>query len=193
MKIGLFFGTFNPIHIGHMIIANHIAEYSDLQEVWFVVTPLNPLKDKKSLLADHHRLFMVQTALESYHKLKVSDIEFKLPQPNYTVHTLAHLSEKYPQHEFCLLMGSDNLFSFHKWKNYEFILENYPIYVYPRITEQENQSFRLSEHQHITHIKAPIIELSATLIRSMIKEKKEVRPLLPNKVWEYIDRMNFYH
>ncbi len=137
MKIGLFFGTFNPIHIGHLIIANHLAENADLDTIWLVVTPLNPHKNKKTLLEDHHRLTMVKIAVEGYPKLGASDIEFDLPQPNYTVNTLIHLSEKHPQHEFSLIMGEDNLNSFHKWKNYDVILENHTIYVYPRITDKK--------------------------------------------------------
>ena len=124
MKVGLYFGTFNPIHVGHIIIANHLVEYSDLDEIWMVVTPHNPHKKKNSLLENHHRYELVYIALQKYTKIKPSDIEFKLPQPNYTVNTLAHINEKYPQHEFSLIMGEDNLQSFHKWKNYETILEN---------------------------------------------------------------------
>lgn len=191
MKIGLYFGTFNPIHIGHLIIANHLVENTDLDAVWFVVTPLNPLKDKKTLLADHHRLAMVQLAVEDYPKLDVSDIEFKLPQPNYTVHTLAYLGEKFPQHQFALIMGSDNIQSFHKWKNFEFILENYPIWVYPRLTEIKTQT-AFETHPNVQIIQAPIIEISATAIRNALKAKKNIRPLLPEKVWHYIDAMNFY-
>ncbi len=191
MKIGLYFGTFNPIHVGHLIIANHLVEHTDLDAVWFVVTPLNPLKDKKTLLADHHRLAMVQRAVEDYPKLEVSDIEFKLPQPNYTVHTLAYLSEKFPQHQFALIMGSDNIQSFHKWKNFEFILEHYPIYVYPRLTEVKEKT-PFEQHPNVQIIQAPIMEISATDIRNAIKAKKNIRPLLPEKVWQYIDAMNFY-
>mgnify|MGYP000899646264 CR=1 FL=1 len=136
MKIGLYFGTFNPIHIGHMIIANHMAEHSDLDQIWMVVTPHNPHKQKTTLLDDYQRLHMVTLATEDFTKIKPSDIEFKLPQPNYTVNTLAHLEEKYPKHEFALIMGEDNLNSLHKWKNYEVILENHHVYVYPRLNSQ---------------------------------------------------------
>ncbi|HRA74348.1 MAG TPA: nicotinate (nicotinamide) nucleotide adenylyltransferase, partial [Flavobacterium sp.] len=130
MKIGLYFGTFNPIHVGHLIIANHMAEYSDLDQIWMVVTPHNPHKQKSTLLDDYHRLEMVHLATKDYPKIKPSDIEFKLPQPNYTVNTLAHLQEKYPTYEFALIMGEDNLNSLHKWKNYEVILQNHDIFVY---------------------------------------------------------------
>lgn len=198
-KIGLYFGTFNPIHIGHLIIANYMAEFSDLDEIWFVVTPHNPHKIKKSLLEDYHRLAMVDIALESYPKLKGSNIEFNLPQPNYTVNTLAYLEEKYPNKNFCLIMGEDNLKSLHKWKNYEVILERYPLYVYPRISEGEvdRQFYLLEEgekkyHKNITPVEAPIMELSSTFIRNAIKEKKDIRPMLPEGVWTYLDEMNFY-
>ncbi len=191
MKIGLFFGTFNPIHVGHLIIANHLVENSDLDAVWFVVTPLNPHKKKKSLLADNHRLAMVRIAVEDYPKLQVSDIEFNLPQPNYTVTTLAHLGENFPDHSFSLLIGEDNLKSFHKWKNYEVILENYSLFVYPRIAEGQVQT-QFVDHPNIYRVEAPIIQLSATAIRKAIKEKKEIRPLLPCNVWTYLEEMNFY-
>jgi nicotinate-nucleotide adenylyltransferase len=191
MKIGLYFGTFNPIHIGHLIIANHFAEYSGLDQIWMVVTPHNPLKNKKTLLDDHERLQLVNLATENYPKIKPSDIEFKLPQPNYTINTLAHLQDKFPQHEFSLIMGEDNLKSLHKWKNYEVILKNYAIYVYPRISsELENSNFRNNPNIHF--IDAPIVEISSTFIRENIKNKKNVQPLLPSKVWEYIDHNNIY-
>lgn len=191
MKVGLYFGTFNPIHIGHLIIANHLAEYSDLDEVWFVVTPQSPHKKKQSLLENHHRFELVYIAVENYQKLKASDIEFKLPQPNYTVHTLAHISEKYPNHEFSLIMGEDNLKSFHKWKNYETILENHHLYVYPRISGGSTKT-NFDEHPKVHKVDAPIIQISATLIRDGIKQNKNVEPMLLKEVWKYIDEMNFY-
>jgi nicotinate-nucleotide adenylyltransferase len=191
MKVGLYFGTFNPIHVGHIIIANHLVEYSDLDEVWMVVTPHNPHKKKSSLLANHHRFELVYLALQKYTKIKPSDIEFKLPQPNYTVNTLAHINEKYPQHEFSLIMGEDNLKSFHKWKNYDVILENHTIYCYPRISNGEIKS-KLENHPKIHKIDAPIIEISATLIRQGIKNNKNVVPMLSVETWKYIDEMNFY-
>lgn len=190
-KVGLFFGTFNPIHIGHLIIANHMAEFSDLDEIWLIVTPHNPHKKKSSLLANHHRLEMVYQACESYENLHPSNIEFGLEQPNYTVKTLAHLQEKYPTNDFCLIMGEDNLKTFHKWKNYEVILENHSVYVYPRKSggKVENQ---FKEHPKINRVNAPVIEISATFIRDSIKNQKNIKPLLPTAVWEYIDKMNFY-
>lgn len=190
-KVGLFFGSFNPIHTGHLIIANHLAENSDLDEVWLVVTPHNPLKKKSTLLDNHHRLEMVYRACETYPKLKPNNIEFGLKQPNYTVNTLAHLGEKYPTNEFCLIMGEDNLKSLHKWKNYEVILENHQIYVYPRIAVGIIAE-RFKDHPKITRVAAPIVEISATFIRKSISKAKNVRPLLAEKVWEYIDEMNFY-
>jgi nicotinate-nucleotide adenylyltransferase len=191
MKIGLYFGTFNPIHVGHLIIANHLAEHSDLEQIWMVVTPHNPLKQKNTLLDDYQRLHLVRLATEEYNKIKPSDIEFKLPQPNYTVNTLAHLLEKYPQHEFSLIMGEDNLKSFHKWKNYEYILQNHDIYIYPRVSEGDDNS-AFENHPRIHKIDAPVVEISATFIRENIKNKKNIRPLLPHNVWEYVDHNNFY-
>ena len=190
-KVGLFFGTFNPMHVGHLIIANHIVEYSDLDEVWFVVTPMSPFKIKKSLLDNYQRLEIVHRATEDYLFLKPSTIEFDLPQPNYTINTLAHLEEKHKNYQFSLIMGEDNLKSFHKWKNYEVILENYSIYVYPRISEGTTET-GFKEHPKIHYVNAPVIEISSTFIRKSIKEGKNVRPLLPHSVWEYLDEMNFY-
>lgn len=191
MKVGLYFGTFNPIHIGHLTIANHLAEHSDLDQIWFVVTPQSPFKKKSSLLDNRQRFEMVYRATESYLKLKPSDIEFGLKQPNYTIDTLIYLEEKFPDYEFALIMGEDNLKSFHKWKNYELILENYSVYVYPRISEGKTDT-QFKDHPKIHHVDAPIMELSSTFIRNSIKEGRNVRPMLPHSVWEYIDEMNFY-
>ena len=191
MKIGLYFGTFNPIHIGHLIIANHMCEFSELDQIWMVVTPHNPLKVKNTLLDDYKRLEMVFQATENYPKIKPSDVEFKLPQPNYTVNTLVHLQEKYPSHEFSLIMGEDNLNSLHKWKNYDAILQHHDIYVYPRIsTETINPDIQNQPRVH--HIDAPIVEISSTFIRESIKAGKNVRPLLPEAVWQYVDHNNLY-
>ena len=195
MKIGLYFGTFNPIHIGHLIIANHMAEYAGLDQVWMVVTPHNPLKKKSTLLDDYHRLQMVHLATEDFPKIRPSDIEFKLSQPNYTVNTLVHLQEKFPDYDFSLIMGEDNLRSLHKWKNYEAILAHHEIYVYPRLedkgkTDAEDSQFK--NHPKIHMIDAPVVEISSTFIRSNIKKGKNVQPLLPLKVWEFIDHNNFY-
>lgn len=190
-NIGLYFGTFNPIHIGHLAIANHMAEFSSLDEIWMVVTPHNPLKKKSSLLDNHHRLEMVRLATENYRKLKPNNIEFDLPQPNYTVNTLAALEEKYPEYRFNLIMGEDNLKSLHKWKNYEVILERHHIFIYPRISEGI-VAHEFKDHPHIIHIAAPIMEISSTFIRKSIAESKNIRPLLPEAVWQYCDEMNFY-
>jgi nicotinate-nucleotide adenylyltransferase len=191
MRIGLYFGSFNPIHIGHLVIANHIAEYSDLDEVWFVVTPHNPFKKKNSLLDNFQRLEMVYRATKDYTRLKPCDIEFNLPQPNYTINTLIYLQEKHPDYEFSLIMGEDNLKSFHKWKNYEIILENHHIYVYPRVSEEKIET-QFDGHKKIHHIDAPIMELSSTSIRNAIRAGKNIKPMLPEHVWEYLDEMNFY-
>ncbi|WP_298754051.1 nicotinate (nicotinamide) nucleotide adenylyltransferase [uncultured Psychroserpens sp.] len=191
MKVGLYFGTFNPIHVGHLTIANHLAEYSDLDKIWFVVTPHSPFKKKSSLLDNRQRYEMVYRATEDYVKLEPSDIEFNLPQPNYTINTLTHLQEKYPKYEFALIMGEDNLKSFHKWKNYDLILENHNIYIYPRISEGAVDT-QFDDHKKIHKVNAPIMELSSTFIRKSIKEGKNVRPMLPEHVWEYLDEMNFY-
>ena len=189
MKVGLYFGTFNPIHIGHMIIANHMAEFSDLDEVWFIVTPHNPFKKKSSLLNDYHRLDIVQRAITNYVHLRASDIEFNLAQPNYTTKTLIALEEKFPSHEFALIMGQDNLENLHKWKNHEVIIEKHKIFVYPRPNTNESQ---YSNHKNVSIVNAPLMEIAATDIRNAIKAGKNVRPLLPEGIWDFIDHQNFY-
>jgi len=191
MNIGLYFGSFNPIHVGHLVIANQLAENSDLDQIWFIVTPHNPFKKKSSLLDNFQRLEMVYRATKDYPKLKESNIEFNLPQPNYTINTLTYLQEKHPEFQFSLIMGEDNLKSFHKWKNYEIILENHNIYVYPRISEGTIET-QFTGHKKIHKVEAPIMEISSTMIRKAIKEGKNVKPLLPQNVWEYLDEMNFY-
>lgn len=191
MKIGLFFGTFNPIHVGHMVIANHMVEYSDLEQVWFVVTPQSPFKVKTTILDNRQRLEMVYRATKEYLKLRPCDIEFNLPQPNYTIDTLTYIQEKYPEHEFSLIMGEDNLKNFHKWKNFELILNNHNIYVYPRHSDKPLTS-RFDRHKRIKKVDAPIMELSSTFIRNSIKEGKNVKAMLPEPVWHYLDEMNFY-
>ena len=192
MKIGLFFGSFNPIHIGHLILANYILEHSDMDELWFIISPQNPFKDKKSLLNDHYRLDMVELAIKNYPKMRASNIEFSLPKPSYTIDTLAYLKEKYPTHSFALIMGEDNLKHLHKWKNANVLVDNHQIIVYPRISNYEMESAQFAHHPNIHRIKAPIIELSATEIRKMIKEKKSVRPMLPPEVFDYLDKTGFY-
>jgi len=195
-KTGLYFGTFNPIHVGHMIIANFMANYTDLNEIWLVVSPQNPLKQKESMLDDYHRLNLVRIAVENNVKLKACNEEFQLPVPSYTINTLTHLKEKYPNNSFHLIMGEDNLRSFHKWKNYNQILTDHHIYVYPRIlTEQEinnKQNYKPLDYPNITRCDAPMMKISSSFIRKTIKEKKDFRYLLTNEVYKYVDEMNFY-
>jgi len=192
MKIGLYLGTFNPIHNGHLIVANHLIEFSELEEVWLIVTPHNPHKQKAGLLDGYYRLEMVRMAIENYPKLKVSDIEFNLPQPNYTFDTLVYIEKKFPQHQFSLIIGEDNLQTFDKWKNYKTILEQHDIYVYPRksITQTITNSFY--SHPNIHRINAPIIEISSTAVREAIQQNKSTSWLLPEKIWEYIDKNLLY-
>lgn len=190
-QIGLFFGTFNPIHNGHLILANHFAEHTDLDQIWFVVTPQNPFKQKLSMLSNNHRLELVYRATKDYPALQPSTIEFDLPTPNYTCDTLIRLEEKYPDKEFALIIGEDNLASFHKWKNYEVILERYPLYVYPR-NGAETPSEVLTKYKSIHLVDAPKVEVASSQIREWIKAGNNVRPLLPLESWEYIDEMNFY-
>ena len=191
-KTGLFFGSFNPIHIGHLILANYILEHSDMDELWFVVSPQNPFKEKKSLLKDHNRLDMVQLAVKNYPKMRASNVEFSLPTPSYTIDTLTYLKEKYPDHSFSLIMGEDNLAGLKKWKNADLLVQNHHIIVYPRISENKTSESEYLQHENISMIKAPVIELSATEIRTMIREGKNVRPMLPPEVFEYLDGSNFY-
>jgi len=191
-KIGLFFGSFNPIHIGHLILANYILENNNLHEIWFVVSPQNPFKSSKNLLNEYNRLEMVDLALRSYPKMKAYDIEFSLPRPSYTIDTLTYLSEKFPNYKMCLIMGEDILDSIPKWKNYEILIKNYEIFVYPRIFHNRKRENEYIQNTNINMINAPIIELSASQIRNMIKESKNIRPMLPPEVFEYIEGSNFY-
>lgn len=190
-NIGLYFGTFNPVHIGHLAIANYLVECSNLDEIWMVVTPHNPHKKKKTLLDDYQRLHMVHLATDNYDKIKASNIEFGLPQPNYTVNTLAHLSEKYPEKEFTLIMGADNLKSLHKWKNYEVILEDYNIIAYPRVSTGDIPK-EFENHTKIKTIMAPIMEISSTMIRNAIADGKDLRYFMHHQVQEYVEEMHFY-
>ena len=189
MKVGLFFGSYNPIHTGHLLIAEYIAENSDLNQVWLVVSPQNPLKNKSTLLANNHRLAMARLAVDDSKKLKVSDIEFKLPVPSYTINTIAHLFDKYPKHTFALILGADNLETFTKWKNYEQLMELCELYVYPRPGYTGGS---LKDHPRVKWIDAPLMEISATYIRNAIKEGKSARFMLPDTVYKYISEMNFY-
>lgn len=188
-KTGLLFGSFNPIHNGHLILASYMAAFTDLDEVWFVVSPQNPLKEKNSLLADYHRLALVRLAIEDHPKMKAEDIEFKMPKPSYTIDTLTWLNEKYPDRSFIVICGTDNFQSFHKWKNYEQILDQYCLYVYPR------PGYDLEEYASNPHIKlfdAPNMEISSSFIRKGIKAKKNMQFWMPQKVYDYIVEMHFY-
>lgn len=189
MKIGLYFGSFNPIHHGHLIIATYMVQETDLDQVWFVVSPQNPLKPSNGLLNEYHRLYLVQTAIKAEPQLKAIDIEFRLPKPSYTVTTLAYLAEKYPTHEFSVIMGSDSFQNIERWKNYEHILKHYPIYIYKRPGHEVNHSF---EEANITVMQAPLLEISATHIRKNIREGKSIRFLVPDQVMEEIERNNYY-
>ena len=189
MKIGLFFGSFNPVHIGHMAIANYFTEFTDLEQVWFIVSPHNPMKLQDILLQDYHRLKLVQLAIGDYRKMKAVDAEFKLSKPSYTINTLLHLKEKYQEHHFVLLLGADNLETFHQWKSYEQILEQVEIYVYPR---PEKYGSDLLTHPKVKMLDAPRMEISSTAIREAIKNKKDVRFMFPEAVFNYIEEMHFY-
>jgi len=190
MRIGLYFGSFNPIHHGHLIIANYILENTGLDQVWFVISPQNPLKPSSSLLNEYHRLFLVQAAIEGENNLKASDIEFKLPKPSYTVDTLAYLQEKYPAHEFSIIMGSDSFQNLPKWKNYHWLLQHYPVYVYKRPAHEVLPSFE--DAKKIIVLDAPLLPISATGIRKNIKAGKSIRYLVPDAVREEIERNGYY-
>jgi nicotinate-nucleotide adenylyltransferase len=189
MHIGLFFGSFNPVHIGHLALANYMLEYTDMDQVWFVISPHNPLKPKTGLLHQNDRLHLVNLALDDHPRLRPSTIEFDLPQPSYTINTLARLREKFSEHRFSLIMGQDNLSTLHKWKNHEELIKRYQVYVYPRLNAGESE-FEKHPHVHLTG--GPVMEISATFIRNAIREKKDLRYFLHPKVWEYIDEMNLY-
>lgn len=190
MKTGLFFGSFNPVHIGHMIIANHMIQYTDLKEVWMVVSPHNPLKSKASLAKDSDRLHLVQLAIDDNPHIKASNIEFSLPVPSYTIDTLTHLQEKYPKRAFCLIMGGDSVESLPKWKNYELLLQNYDIYVYER---PGYNTILAADYPRIKIVKdVPMMDISATFIRNAIRDKKSIQYLVPEKVFDYLDGSQMY-
>ncbi|MFZ4542456.1 MAG: nicotinate (nicotinamide) nucleotide adenylyltransferase [Saprospiraceae bacterium] len=189
MKTGLFFGSFNPIHVGHLIIANYMATQSDLKEVWLVVSPHNPLKVKTTLANDFDRLHLVRLAIEDNPVLKASDIEFSLPKPSYTIDTLSYLTEKFPKREFVLIMGGDNIATLNKWKNYEQILQHFSIYVYNR---PESDPGEFATHPKIHFFEAPLLDISATYIREAIRNRKSVRYLVPDKVFEYFEGSTMY-
>ncbi len=188
MKIGLFFGSFNPIHIGHLIIANHVLSHSNLDRIWFVVSPHNPLKESSSLLNENHRLHLVRLAVEKESKFKASNIEFSLPRPSYTIDTITHLTEKFPQHEFSIIMGSDSFFNIKKWKNYKEILKQCRIIIYNRPNFEPD----LTLSKNVDIVNAPLLDISSTYIRKLIKEKKSIRYLVIDEVMDYILANGYY-
>ncbi len=188
-RTALFFGSFNPIHVGHLIIANTMLQQEGVDELWFVVSPQNPLKERATLLADHHRMQMVRRAIEDNYKMQACDIEMHLPLPSYTAVTLAALGEKYPEREFCLVMGSDNLATFERWRNYEYILDHYRLLVYPR---PGTQRCKLATHPHVTMVDVPMMDISSSYIRQQIAARKDVRYLLTEPVHKYLTEMHFY-
>ncbi len=203
MNIGLYFGTFNPIHVGHLVIANYMADFTDLDQVWLIVSPHNPLKEKSTLLTDLHRLALVKIAIDDNPKLRASDIEFSLPKPSYTATTLAYLKDKYSEHNFALIMGEDNLRTLHKWYNHDVILKNHKIYVYPRVLTVQEEAEVTGINSHIGNDfadnanvvfceDAPVMKVSASFVRNAIRDGKDVRYLLTEPVHKYIEEMNFY-
>jgi nicotinate-nucleotide adenylyltransferase len=189
MKIGLFFGSFNPVHIGHLIIANTMATTTDLEQVWFVVSPQNPFKKNKSLLHEFDRIDLVERAIADNSKLKATDIEFSMPRPSFTIDTLIRLQEKYPQHAFKLIIGGDNLAQFPNWKNHGQILEYFGLYVYPRPNSEPSP---MEQHPNVRFVQAPLLDISATFIRDSLKHNRSIRYLVPDVVGEIIERKKFY-
>jgi len=188
MNIGLYFGSYNPIHIGHLIIGSHVANHTDIQQVWFVVSPQNPLKPSSVLLNEYHRLHLVQLALGDDPQLKASDVEFKLPRPSYTIDTLTYLNEKYPQHQFSIIMGSDSFQNLPRWKNFDLLLKNYSFIIYRRPGFEITESYAAK----VQILDAPLLEISATAIRQYIKAGKSVRYLLTDAVREEIEKTGYY-
>lgn len=189
MRIGLYFGSFNPVHTGHMIIANHMLNFCPVDQLWMIVSPHNPHKDKKSLAKDYDRLHLVHLAIGVNSKIIASNVEFSLPKPSYTIDTLTYLKEKYPTHEFSLIMGGDNLGSFHKWKNYEQILNHHKIFVYRRPSFDVGE---LQNHRQVEILEAPLLNISSSFIRDLRKKGKSIQYLVPQAVFEYIDANNLY-
>ncbi len=188
MKIGLYFGSFNPIHTGHLIIASYVANHTDLQQVWFVVSPQNPLKPSSVLLNEYHRLYLVQLAVEDDQRLRAIDVEFKLPRPSYTIDTLTYLQEKYPAHQFSLIMGSDSFQNLPRWKNFALLIKNYPFIIYRRPAFPVNDTLGAK----LVVLDAPLLEISATDIRDNIKEGRTIRYLVPDKVRDEIETNRYY-
>ena len=188
MKVGLYFGSFNPVHIGHLIIASHLAHTTDLEQVWFVVSPQNPFKKSAGLLNEYQRLHLINIAIEGEKCLKASNIEFSLPKPSYTSNTLIYLAEKYPQHHFCIIMGSDGFQNLDKWKNPEMIIRDYPLYIYKR------PGFEITNYRgaRVTVLDAPLLDISSTRIREMIRSGQSVRYLVPDMVNEEIEKSGYY-
>lgn len=188
-KTGLFFGSFNPIHMGHLMIASWMVEFTDISQVWFIISPQNPLKEKSSLLPDVNRLYMVNLAVEEDSRFKASNIEFHLPRPSYTIDTMTYISEQYPDKEFILIAGSDTLPTLHKWKNYEQLINLYSFYIYPR---PETPKSPFDDHPHIHFVQAPLVEISSSFIRESIRQGKNMNYFLPEKVGKYLEEMGFY-
>jgi nicotinate-nucleotide adenylyltransferase len=189
MKIGLYFGSFNPVHHGHLIIANHVAQSTQLGQVWFVVSPQNPLKPTSGLLNEYHRLYLIKAAIDGEKHLRATDIEFKLPRPSFTIDTLTYIHEKFPQHDFSIIMGSDSYQNLSKWKNYEQLLRNTDLYIYIRAGFENIPSYKNAR----THIlEAPLLQISASHIRNILKEGKSIRYLVPDVVKEEIERNHYY-
>ena len=188
MTIGLYFGSFNPVHVGHLIIANHILNNTDLGQVWFVVSPQNPFKTTASLLNEYQRLHLVNIAIEGENKLRASNVEFKLPKPSYTINTLTYLKEKHPENEFAIIMGSDGFQNINKWKNYKTLIQDYSFYIYKRPGFEIADTFGAT----LNIMNAPLLDISSTAIRTIIKEKKSIRFLVPDIVKEDIERNAYY-
>ena len=187
MKIGLYFGSFNPVHVGHLIIANFVANNTDVEQVWFVVSPQNPLKKSGSLLNEYHRLHLIRLAIEDDPQLKYSDVEFKLPRPSYTIDTLNHLKEKYPRHSFSVIMGSDSLQNLPRWKSGDVLLSSYRLYVY------ERPGYAIdTNNENVIKLQAPLLEISSTGIREALRNGKSVRYQIPDKVREEIEQYGYY-
>jgi nicotinate-nucleotide adenylyltransferase len=190
-KVGLFFGSFNPIHNGHLMVANYLAEFSNLDQVWFVISPLNPFKSAQTLLADYHRRELLNRAVGDYPKFKISAVEFSLPKPSYTINTLLYLTEHYPEHQFSLIMGSDQIVDFHRWKSSDQILERYKVLIYPRPGGQ-NSNNEILKNPAVMVVEAPMLDISSSFIRKAIHESKDVRFFMPVLTWQYIEEMHFY-
>jgi nicotinate-nucleotide adenylyltransferase len=188
MEIGLYFGSFNPVHTGHLIIANHIANFTELKQIWFVISPQNPLKTSTNLLNEYHRKYLIDIAIDGENKLRTSTIEFSLPKPSYTIDTIAYLKEKYPTHSFTLILGSDSYSNIHNWKNSESLLKNNRFIIYPR----PGFDIELPSEGNITRVDAPLLEISSTHIRELIRNRKSIRFLVPDVVKEEIERNHYY-